>query len=203
LALNTSLGSDLIRHHLSRRSEWKLYHGQSAIWSRRQFPSYVVVSGEKSTICFGLCYRRWMWCLTEAGWFDTHTHILRLGFFFGTPHVLTRLFLSYHFVVFTVRYLLLSGIIITGARWKSLVSREMLFKMRWRIVGANIHLCKVSNYLSGVPLPKLTAKITYHACYCSFFLPCVQRPDSIFSFSTYCVWWFACKFHEYRDPAKD
>ena len=67
-----------------------------------------------------------MWCSTEASL--THTPALRLGISFGTPHGLTRLFLSYHFVVFTVRCLLLSGTIITGARWKSSVSREMLFK---------------------------------------------------------------------------
>lgn len=32
-------------------------------------------SGEKSTICFGLCYRRWLWCLTEAGSTRTLTWI--------------------------------------------------------------------------------------------------------------------------------
>lgn len=49
------------------------------------------------------------------------------------------------------------------------------------MVEASIHLCKVSNYLSGVSL-KLTAKITYHACYCSFFYVFRSETELVISF---------------------
>ena len=143
------LGSDLIRHHLSRRSEWKLYHGHSAIWSWRWNSLMWWLQGKRALFVFLFMLPTLPRCLTETGstqltWFFLwKLHIVLLRLF---PLLSFCCCFCYHTSSFCLR---IWGTWVEKS-WKSF--RRSYLRMedeRWRGGGIS-HLCKVSKFIYPV-----------------------------------------------------